>query len=135
MLNVGWLNKEYVFSQGGVPDAFIQRLWLFCREPMCESKGFHECEFCVEPSEFGIAALYADEELRLGSAEIRATDRNGMMYVAPNLIFHYVVQHHYRPPGEFIQAVLEGPLPDTLEYRESTKKWKYGTWKTSLIVR
>jgi len=46
-----------------------------------------------------------------------------VVYAAPDLIYHYVVEHHYCPPDEFIQAVLEGPLPGSLEY-EALKKEK-----------
>ena len=29
-----------------------------------------------------------------------------MIYAAPNLIYHYVKEHRYLPPMEFINAVL-----------------------------
>ena len=45
-----------------------------------------------------------DEELRLGSAEIRVFGREEGTYAAPDLIYHYVVDHHYLPPEEFIKA-------------------------------
>ncbi len=42
--------------------------------------------------------------------------QDGTVYAAPDLIYHYVVAHHYRPPDEFIQAVMETPLPGSQEY-------------------
>ena len=30
----------------------------------------------------------------------------GRVYAAPTLIWHYVTEHGYRPPDEFIDAVL-----------------------------
>lgn len=42
---------------------------------------------------------------RLGHAEIRAVSDDGVLYVAPNLIIHYIVDHLYGPPAEFIAAV------------------------------
>ena len=94
VLNVGWLSKGHEFPQGTVPDIFIERPWAFCREPMRQSKGFHECELCTKPHEFGIAVHWNEEELRLGSAEIRVLGKDDVMYAAPNLVYHYVVEHH-----------------------------------------
>jgi hypothetical protein len=41
----------------------------------------------------------------LGSAEVRVVGA-GVTHAAPDLIYHYVVRHEYRPPEEFIRAVL-----------------------------
>ena len=30
----------------------------------------------------------------------------GAIYAAPNLIYHYVAEHHYAPPQEFVDALL-----------------------------
>ena len=34
----------------------------------------------------------------------------------------YVVVHIYRPPDEFIEAVLNGPRPGSVEYQTLVKK-------------
>jgi hypothetical protein len=44
---------------------------------------------------------------------------NGDVFAAPNLIYHYVSDHRYRPPHEFIQAVEGGPQPTSEEYRKA----------------
>jgi hypothetical protein len=41
-----------------------------------------------------------------GNGEIRVTATNGINYVAPVLILHYVGAHEYLPPKEFIDAVM-----------------------------
>lgn len=54
-------------------------------------------------------AYYADldisEGLILGSAEIEVEDDHGKIYVAPDLLYHYITGHHYLPPRQFIEAV------------------------------
>jgi hypothetical protein len=46
----------------------------------------------------------------LGSGEFRITSSNGATFVAPDLIVHYIADHAYLPPQEFLEAVLEaGP--------------------------
>jgi hypothetical protein len=56
------------------------------------------------------------EELLLGSAEIRVFGKGELIYAAPNLIYHYVSVHCYKPPEEFLQALEEGPSPPGSEY-------------------
>ena len=52
-----------------------------------------------------------------GSAEIRVIG-DGMIYAASTIIYHWVVEHQYRPPDEIIEAVLKGPRPGTEDYWE-----------------
>jgi hypothetical protein len=123
IVNVGWLAGKHEYPQGAVPDLFIERVWVFCRQPMFQTRGFHVCELCTMSPLEEPWARRGEEILHLGSAEIRVFRENGIVYAAPNLIYHYVVEHHYCPPEEFIQAVLEGPLPGSPEY-EALKKEK-----------
>ncbi len=104
---VGWLSQTHPYEQGDTPPGFIERLTLFCENPPEEYAlfGFHACEFCGR---------------FLGSNEIRVIGVD-KVYAAPVLIFHYVEAHNYRPPQEFIDAVLAAPLPDSEEMLQ-----KYG---------
>ena len=54
--------------------------------------------------------------LLLGGAELRVFSNSGVIYAAPDLIFHYVESHGYTPPDEFIVAMREGPRPPSAEY-------------------
>ena len=38
------------------------------------------------------------------------------IYVAPELILHYIDQHGYAPPSEFQQAVLDCPTMRSIDY-------------------
>jgi hypothetical protein len=125
LLNVGWLDKTHEYKSGEVSDIFIERLWLFCQSSTHHTLGFHVCSLCIKPA-FGLCVHRGDEDLWLGSAEIRVFGSNGVAYAAPNLIYHYVVDHHYYPPEEFINAVLEGPIPDSPEYWEHAKHFQWG---------
>jgi hypothetical protein len=44
----------------------------------------------------------------LGDAEIRVVGKDGTWLIAPTLVLHYVTEHAYRPPAEFIDAVSRG---------------------------
>jgi hypothetical protein len=51
-----------------------------------------------------------------GSAELHVAAADGRVYAAPSLVLHYVRDHGYGPPAEFVAAVLCGapvdPEPD-----------------------
>lgn len=51
----------------------------------------------------------------IGSAEIRAFGAD-VVYAAPTLVYHYVLVHHYKPPSDFVRALLTGPRPDSRVY-------------------
>jgi hypothetical protein len=51
-----------------------------------------------------------------GSFEIIVPGRDGKVYRAPELIQHYVISHRYRPPKEFIEAVLALDRPSGLDW-------------------
>ena len=101
-LSVGWLDDAHEYIHGEVPDGFVERLLAFCRRPVLHTMGEHECELCHN---------------RTGSGEIWVFGSGESIYVAPDLIYHYVVDHHYQPPMEFINAVLGCSLPDSPEYQ------------------
>jgi hypothetical protein len=46
------------------------------------------------------------EEIALGEAEIRVNGEGNVIFASPNLICHYIAAHGYRPPDEFMAALL-----------------------------
>ena len=103
-LNVGWLDAAHPFPRWNPPDEFLDRLFELCLEPVRQTRGFHSCQFCWKTG-FGLPVARNGRENTLGSAEISVLGREGKVYAAPNLIYHYVAKHKYRPPEEFIEAV------------------------------
>jgi len=56
------------------------------------------------------------KRMELGYAEIRVFGKGGKLYEAPNMLYHYVTVHHYKPPDEFLQALKNAPAPPSSEY-------------------
>ena len=102
VLNVGWLDARFGYPQGDVPPEFIERLWAFCRVPTLVTFGFHVCDLCHGSTRTPVKAVRGSESILLGFSEIRVFGADGKVYAAPNLIYHYVTEHGYRPPEEFI---------------------------------
>ena len=111
--NVGWLGLEHKFEQAKPADEILDKLWDFCKISVAQMRGIHECEFCRGDSYF---VERNGEKLLLGSSEIRVFSRDGDIYAAPTLIYHYMTSHNYSPPDEFIRALKGGPAPSSQEY-------------------
>ena len=99
--------------------------------------GYHDCEFCngsedfvswdwrkmtdnphsIKPPTCGEHCLGSGDILVFGPEEI---------YIAPDLIYHYISDHDYSPPDEFVQAVLSSPLPNSAEYFARMMEYYHG---------
>jgi len=106
VLNVGWLSRWHGFPRASVSEEVLARIFELCKSRVNQTKGFHSCEFC-RTSGWGQLAERDGVQLRLGSAEIRVAGRSGVTYACPDMIYHYVKDHGYGPPQEFIDALLE----------------------------
>ncbi|TDC24828.1 hypothetical protein E1265_08510 [Streptomyces sp. 8K308] len=115
-VNVGWLDSRHAFDTGAVPDEFTEKLGRLCRDsPHARTRGHHGCELphADEPAPWPVTADIDGESVPLGSAEVRVVSRTGTWLVAPNLVHHYVVRHAYRPPAEFVEAVVALRVADS----------------------
>lgn len=112
-VNIGWLDAGHEFERCTPTDEVLNRLWEFCKVSVAQMRGGHACEFCSERSDY---PQWGGERLLLGTSEIRVFSRAGAIYAAPTLIFHYMRDHSYRPPDEFVRALIDGPQPQSEEY-------------------
>src|SRR6266699_2697986 len=106
-VNIGWLSPFRYCPIGRTTLEFRDKLFELCAEPHVHHRGYHRCllGLCIFTPRFGITASLNGRDAYLGSGIIvvRGTAET---YAAPNLIYHYVTQHGYRPPKGFIDAVL-----------------------------
>lgn len=108
VLAVGWLERGRPYPTGDVaPGVFakLRDLLVDLWQP-ATTGGSHDCDLCFhEPEKRGTRNLFVP-----GS---------GRLYVAPELILHYVNAHGYAPPAEFCHAVLACPPTRSPEYRRA----------------
>ena len=129
-VNVGWLDENKPFPKGETSLEFKAKLFEF-RLPkyvVHSTRGVHTCQFCgVSDHEWYEQSKerYGEEAswLSIGDGEIRVIGQS-TLYAAPTLIHHYVVEHNYKPPDEFIEAVFEGPAPGSKEHETLLKKYR-----------
>ncbi|WP_052830359.1 hypothetical protein [Gynuella sunshinyii] len=128
-LNVGWLDARSQFESERPTERLLETLWEFCLVSIAQTRGIHECDLCR------ITTTIIEERngisLALGSAEIRVIGEKGAVYAAPNLIYHYVKEHNYVPPNEFLRALQNGPRPSNDEYFLELRKLGL-TWSETL---
>jgi hypothetical protein len=113
---VGWLGSS-VPTSGPTPDECVERLFDAyaggLRIPD-GSLGWHNCEICTTGAEWypggqiGPVIRWRGQELRLYGHGHHLVQHEGRVYVCPALILHYILDHGYRPPDEFVRAVTQG---------------------------
>lgn len=106
--NVGWLDAGHDYTRGPSPDLFLEGLGELVRNSrQMQTRGWHRCllPHNNDEAEYPISVKIADMEVSLGGAEIRVVAESGDWLIAPDLVYHYVTQHCYRPPEAFIEAV------------------------------
>jgi hypothetical protein len=113
---VGWLAKGRPFPQVRPCPAFVRRLarfaalWLLSTKELWWGtfRGLHRCEFCGEAR---------------GHGNFGVPD-GVLLFVAPEMVVHYVRAHQYAPPAAFVEALRAAPVPGTAEYRAAVKPFR-----------
>jgi len=92
---------------------------LLATKPVELYRGRHICEVCTEPKDLiktyipnrGNGKLVDPEsqwakwaDRRWSNGEIRVAS-DGVTYAAPILIVHYIEEHGYLPPTQFLEAI------------------------------
>ena len=83
---------------------FLQARWKWLL--LNSFLGWHECDLCSESN-----AARSIKNLFIPGP--------GFIFVAPELILHYMDAHAYQPPPEFCQAVLACPPVPSAAYLEA----------------
>lgn len=104
--NIGWLEFNYPYIKGEVPNGFLNKLFKIIKlKEVNLMRGLHDCDICNSD---GFKYIYHNnEEILLGHAEIWIPSINhNFIYASPTLIYHYIEKHNYLPPQDFIDSVM-----------------------------
>jgi hypothetical protein len=109
LFTVGWLEPGHDFAvteQEPDPVFWQNLITLAADHSVAATRSVHACRFShLFEADFQFGAVYGTRVLYLGSAEIRVVAADGRRLTAPTLVVHYVRDHGYRPPPEFVEAV------------------------------
>jgi hypothetical protein len=110
LVAVGWLERGKPHSTGQVDPAVYRALVEMRKNPWQPfvTMGTHECELCQFEGEHGTANLFIPAD--------------GVIYVLPELIVHYMNAHSYSPPEAFCRAVLACPPMRSMQYLRAIKE-------------
>jgi hypothetical protein len=110
LLAVGWLTAAEPYTTGNSDPNFFEVLSDKAKSPWmpCFFMGFHGCELCQFQPARGAANIFFPHR--------------GKIYVAPDLIVHYIAAHHYLPPDDFVEAVMACPDMKSMEYKKAILK-------------
>jgi hypothetical protein len=121
LVAVGWLEPEHPYVKGDVEERFFARLMELLVEPWqpFAAAGRHECRFCAfsgGPGTVSYAARVGQHvNVSIGWANVFVPGRD-VLYMAPSTIAHYIDSHGYKPPAEFVDAVLACPEMKSAAY-------------------
>lgn len=98
---VGWLGPPHPFAQAPASPVFLASLARHVETAWSPAStvGLSHCPFCDQPIRRGTWSQ--SEALWIPTLEA--------VYVAPAAVLHFVSEHSYAPPEEFVQAVLDCP--------------------------
>lgn len=113
---VGWLGAGDDYPRGDVSRDCLERiqrfaaLWTSSTVELRWPVGVRPrtCALCGQP----IAA---------GTFAVPGRD---VLYVCPEMLPHFVVEHGYAPPHEFQAAIMASPLPSSVEYEQLVKPYR-----------
>lgn len=103
--SVGWLERGKPFATGEVAVEVFTRLVEYIKDPWqpLQLMGFHRCDLCLYDG--GVA-----------SHKNVFIPADGIIFVCPEGIVHYMIAHWYQPPDVFCQAVLACPPMRSMDY-------------------
>jgi hypothetical protein len=106
VFNIGWLEYGHEFPQGDVDQPTLDTLKRLLEDQRYNCigfRGYHYCDLC------DVSDLSGPDRANhaRGSSNVLIPSSSGKIYAAPFLIYHYIVEHHYRPPEEFLEAVRQ----------------------------
>ena len=108
---IGWLERGKPFPTGNVQPGVYEALCQMETQPWepVPVMGWHTCDLCLcEPAASGCKNLFVPGD--------------GVIYVCPELVTHYMSAHCYQPPACFCKAVLKCPPIGSDEYRQALVK-------------
>jgi hypothetical protein len=102
---IGWLEPDHPYTEGTVDEEFLSALERHLETAWISIAlaGMHGCGFCANSTR-------ARERARpfIAGGMLWIPD-SGLVFVAPEMVLHYVTRHRYRPPKAFRDAVMRCP--------------------------
>lgn len=97
------IDESAAFEVGATPEGLVDALKTIGAKPVNGYRGVFGCSLCA-PMQLEDSGPWA--AAGLGPFEIHIWTDDGDLFVAPNLIVHFIETHSFKPPDSFIEAAL-----------------------------
>jgi hypothetical protein len=116
LLAIGWLEHPHHFNIGPTLPSLVSKLQILVQQTRdtfahYNFRGGMFCSICKSEGLNSPGPIWSQENIFVPG--------DGIVYVAPGGIVHYVEAHSYLPPREFIDAVLRCPDCSSSEFRDA----------------
>tara|TARA_R110002111_G_C5968880_1_gene370134 strand:+ start:1211 stop:1699 length:489 start_codon:yes stop_codon:yes gene_type:complete len=127
ILHIGWLDSNHSFPLGTVDKALVKQLRdLVCGSPgwvnvhVHAISGLHPCNLCNANPKIRCRT----GRLRyLGITELWIPSRDKkIIFASPDMVLHYIEEHSYLPPAEFLEALRNFDTSQPFDAEELGKK-------------
>ncbi|WP_339733657.1 hypothetical protein [uncultured Gimesia sp.] len=127
LLTIGWLDCNHSFPVGTIDNALIKKLRdLICCIPkginvhVARIRGQHPCNLCKA---YPKIRCKIGGMRHLGCTELRIPSREQkIVFASPDMILHYIEEHSYLPPAEFLEALRNFDTSQPFDAEELGKK-------------
>jgi hypothetical protein len=119
---IGWLERGQECKRGSIPSNFFDALakQLESAWQPVSACGSHYCDLCDSPTYPAHTAA--------GSRNLFIpTDTH--LFIAPELVLHYITHHQYQPPQQFIDAVISCPAQESPAYFKLMREHSLGMYQ------
>lgn len=112
-LNVGWVSLKDKADNNYDYSTLLDRMTAYLDYPFNT----------VRDNSFVIGWKYKEVTYNLGYSEIRVISDDGQVYALPDTVFYSITSQGYKPPDEFINAVLNGCSVNSDIYKSYIKHY------------
>jgi hypothetical protein len=110
-LNIGWIDSSMEYEKAEKNEEFLKKMLILIKKSGNMMRGYHRCQYCLKDRMIGneydlICVKEGDSTITLGSREIYFQYGN-FVFISPDLIYHYIENHSYKPPDLYYDAVMK----------------------------
>jgi hypothetical protein len=100
IFHVGWLIKSEPFETEPPSEEVVAQLKRQLPFRVLRTRGWFKCHLCKRRDYLQLE----EDKQELGGAEIWI-ENGDVTYACPDMIIHYIEDHHYKPPAAFLKAL------------------------------